>query len=105
MTTSANLTCCITFDFDAMSSWLGSARSQNPSMISRGQFGAVAVDPASSEGFVKAVEGIIGSTERVEAMGQAAREFAAQPRFSEDPASELVSIYERVIQQKKDRTG
>lgn len=44
MTTSANLTCCITFDFDAMSSWLGSARSQNPSMISRGQFGAVAVE-------------------------------------------------------------
>ncbi len=37
------LTCCITFDFDAMSSWIGSARSDNPSMISRGQFGAVAI--------------------------------------------------------------
>lgn len=38
-----NLTCCITFDFDAMSSWVGTMKSRNPSMISRGQFGAVAV--------------------------------------------------------------
>lgn len=37
------ISCCITFDFDGMSSWIGSARSDNPSMISRGQFGAVAV--------------------------------------------------------------
>jgi peptidoglycan/xylan/chitin deacetylase (PgdA/CDA1 family) len=37
------LTCCLTFDFDAMSLWLGSFRSRNPSMISRGEFGAVAV--------------------------------------------------------------
>lgn len=37
------LTCCITFDFDAMSSWVGTMKSRNPSMISRGQFGAVAV--------------------------------------------------------------
>lgn len=41
--TSSNLTCCITFDFDGMSSWVGSAKSQNPSTISRGQFGAVAI--------------------------------------------------------------
>jgi len=40
---STPLTCCITFDFDAMSSWVGTVKSQNPSMISRGQFGAVAV--------------------------------------------------------------
>lgn len=39
----ARLSCCITFDFDAMSSWIGSMKSNNPSMISRGQFGAVAV--------------------------------------------------------------
>lgn len=37
------LSCCITFDFDAMSSWIGSVKSRNPSMVSRGQFGAVAV--------------------------------------------------------------
>ncbi len=37
------LSCCITFDFDAMSSWIGSLKSNNPSTISRGQFGAVAV--------------------------------------------------------------
>jgi peptidoglycan/xylan/chitin deacetylase (PgdA/CDA1 family) len=37
------LACCITFDFDAMSSWIGSLKSNNPSMISRGQFGAVAL--------------------------------------------------------------
>jgi peptidoglycan/xylan/chitin deacetylase (PgdA/CDA1 family) len=37
------LSCCITFDFDGMSNWIGSARSDNPSMISRGEFGAVAI--------------------------------------------------------------
>ncbi|MGH7803018.1 MAG: polysaccharide deacetylase family protein [Candidatus Binatia bacterium] len=37
------LSCCITFDFDAMSVWIGSMCSNNPSMISRGEFGAVAV--------------------------------------------------------------
>jgi peptidoglycan-N-acetylglucosamine deacetylase len=36
------LSCSITFDFDATSVWIGSMRSQNPSMISRGEFGAVA---------------------------------------------------------------
>ena len=40
----APFTCCITFDFDAMSAWIGSARSNNPSMISRGEFGAVAIE-------------------------------------------------------------
>ena len=34
------LSCCLTFDFDAMSAWIGSFRSNNPSMISRGEFGA-----------------------------------------------------------------
>jgi peptidoglycan-N-acetylglucosamine deacetylase len=38
-----HLSCCITFDFDAMSSWIGTMKSRNPSMISRGQFGAVAI--------------------------------------------------------------
>lgn len=37
------LTCCMTFDFDGMSSWIGSLKSNNPSMISRGQFCAVAM--------------------------------------------------------------
>lgn len=37
------LSCCISFDFDAMSSWIGTVKSNNPSMISRGQFGAVAL--------------------------------------------------------------
>ena len=35
--------CRITFDFDAMSVWIGSHNSNNPAMISRGEFGAVAV--------------------------------------------------------------
>ncbi len=43
MSEDRQLSCCITFDFDAMSSWIGSAKSNNPSMISRGQFGAVAI--------------------------------------------------------------
>ena len=43
MTPEATFTCCITFDFDATSSWIGSARSNNPSMISRGEFGAAAI--------------------------------------------------------------
>ena len=37
------LTCCITFDFDAMSVWIGSVGTTNPSMVSRGEFGAVAI--------------------------------------------------------------
>lgn len=34
------LSCCLTFDFDAMSAWIGTFQSNNPSMISRGEFGA-----------------------------------------------------------------
>lgn len=41
--TDAGLTCCLTFDFDAMSVWLGSYRTRNPGVVSRGEFGAVAV--------------------------------------------------------------
>ncbi len=41
--TDNTLACCITFDFDGMSSWIGSDKSNNPSMISRGEFGAVAL--------------------------------------------------------------
>tara|TARA_B110001450_G_scaffold97938_1_gene92915 strand:+ start:4802 stop:5641 length:840 start_codon:yes stop_codon:yes gene_type:complete len=37
------LSCCITFDFDAISLWLGSFGSNDPSTLSRGEFGAVAV--------------------------------------------------------------
>ncbi|MBT5432629.1 MAG: polysaccharide deacetylase [Rhodospirillaceae bacterium] len=37
------MTCCLTFDFDAMSVWIGSYRSTNPSEISRGEFGGVAI--------------------------------------------------------------
>ena len=41
MANDAHLSCCLTFDFDAMSLWIGSLQSNNPSMISRGEFGAV----------------------------------------------------------------
>ena len=37
------LSVCLTFDFDAMSVWIGSLRSNSPAAISRGEFGAVAV--------------------------------------------------------------
>ena len=37
------LNCALTFDFDATSVWLGSYKSINPSMVSRGEFCAVAV--------------------------------------------------------------
>lgn len=43
MTASPRLSCCLTFDFDAMSVWIGSFKSNNPSMISRGEFGATAL--------------------------------------------------------------
>ena len=35
---------CLTFDFDAMSSWITSVGSNNPSMISRGEFGTIGLD-------------------------------------------------------------
>ena len=37
------LSCALTFDFDATSVWIGSFGSRNPSTLSRGEFGAVAV--------------------------------------------------------------
>lgn len=37
----SRLSCCFTFDFDALSSWIGSWKTDNPSAISRGEFGAV----------------------------------------------------------------
>jgi peptidoglycan/xylan/chitin deacetylase (PgdA/CDA1 family) len=35
--------CALTFDFDAMSVWVGSYKTRNPSMVSRGEFCAVAI--------------------------------------------------------------
>jgi peptidoglycan/xylan/chitin deacetylase (PgdA/CDA1 family) len=35
---------CLTFDFDGMSIWIGSWQSNNPSMISRGEFGTIGLD-------------------------------------------------------------
>ncbi|MGH6881739.1 MAG: polysaccharide deacetylase family protein, partial [Hypericibacter sp.] len=35
--------CALTFDFDAMSVWVGSYKARNPSMVSRGEFCAVAI--------------------------------------------------------------
>lgn len=37
-------TVCLTFDFDAISLWIGPMGAKSPSMISRGEFGAVAVE-------------------------------------------------------------
>ncbi len=36
-------TVCLTFDFDALSLWIGPFNATSPSMLSRGEFGAVAV--------------------------------------------------------------
>lgn len=36
-------TVCLSFDFDAISLWIGPMRAKSPSMISRGEFGAVGV--------------------------------------------------------------
>ena len=41
--TARRFSVCLTFDFDAMSAWIGSVKARNPSMISRGEFGAVAI--------------------------------------------------------------
>ncbi len=38
-----SFTCALTFDFDGTSVWIGSYKSRNPSMVSRGEFCAVAV--------------------------------------------------------------
>src|SRR5829696_6854664 len=36
-------TICLSFDFDAISLWIGPFEARSPSMISRGEFGAVGV--------------------------------------------------------------
>lgn len=41
--TNQDPTVCLTFDFDAISIWIGPHQSNSPSLISRGEFGAVAV--------------------------------------------------------------
>jgi peptidoglycan-N-acetylglucosamine deacetylase len=35
---------CLSFDFDGMSSWIGSWLSENPAMISRGEFGTIGLE-------------------------------------------------------------
>jgi peptidoglycan/xylan/chitin deacetylase (PgdA/CDA1 family) len=42
VTDSSRATVCLTFDFDAISVWIGPMGAKSPSMISRGEFGAVA---------------------------------------------------------------
>jgi peptidoglycan/xylan/chitin deacetylase (PgdA/CDA1 family) len=42
MVQESSYTVCLTFDFDAISLWLGPFSAQSPSMISRGEFGVVA---------------------------------------------------------------
>jgi len=37
-------TVCLTFDFDAISIWIGPFGATSPSMISRGEFGAIGVE-------------------------------------------------------------
>jgi len=43
MANNGKLSVALTFDFDAMSLWIGSFDASNPSMLSRGEFGAVAI--------------------------------------------------------------
>jgi peptidoglycan/xylan/chitin deacetylase (PgdA/CDA1 family) len=40
---SPRLSVCLSFDFDAMSVWIGSLQSNSPAQISRGEFGAFAI--------------------------------------------------------------
>jgi peptidoglycan-N-acetylglucosamine deacetylase len=41
---STRATVCLTFDFDAISLWIGPYRATSPSMISRGEFGVIGVE-------------------------------------------------------------
>jgi peptidoglycan/xylan/chitin deacetylase (PgdA/CDA1 family) len=43
MATMTRHTVCLSFDFDAISIWIGPMGAKSPSMISRGEFGAVAI--------------------------------------------------------------
>lgn len=42
--TTHRATVCLTFDFDAISIWIGPFGAKSPSMISRGEFGAIGVE-------------------------------------------------------------
>ncbi len=44
MATSHTARVCLTFDFDAISIWIGPFAATSPSMISRGEFGVVGVE-------------------------------------------------------------
>lgn len=43
MSGESRLSCCLSFDFDALSLWIGTFGSENPSTLSRGEFGAVSI--------------------------------------------------------------
>ena len=43
MNANPRLSVGLTFDFDAMSVWIGSHSSNNPAMFSRGEYGAVVI--------------------------------------------------------------
>ena len=89
------LSCCITFDFDAMSSWIGSLKSNNPSTISRGQFGAVAIPrllALLAERGVRASFAVPGHTayaypRLVEAIARGGHELVHHGWVHENPAS------------------
>ena len=40
---SPRLTVCLTFDFDAMSVWINTVKSNNPTEIARGEYGAYVI--------------------------------------------------------------
>ncbi len=44
MTTNADVCIALTFDFDALSTWIGTFRATSPSMLSRGEFGPIGAE-------------------------------------------------------------
>src|SRR5712671_1831 len=42
--TAKNVSVCLTFDFDAISVWIGTFHTRSPSAISRGEFGKVGAE-------------------------------------------------------------
>ena len=94
-------TVCLTFDFDAISLWIGSFGATSPSMISRGEFGPVGVERIlrllNGNG-IAATFFVTGHTadtypESVRAIAAAGHEIGHHGYLHENPAA-LASVHE-----------
>jgi len=100
-------TVCLTFDFDAISLWIGPYKATSPSKISRGEFGVVGVERILTllqRAGLPATFFVTGHTadtypESVRAIKAAGHEIGHHGYLHENPVN-LAAVEERIVMQK-----